>query len=381
MRPVVTLCLATMFLSSAAAAASDPYASHAAAVAETSRPPIDYVVGKFDSADVVLLGEDHAIRQTLEFVESLVPRLYRAGVRNLVMEFGAAEDQQELDRLLTASIYDPAEAKRLMFHYNSAWSWIEYRRLYEAAWRFNRTLPEGKPPFRIVNMSYVYRWDQFESPRSVAVLQRVFWRGTIDGFRADVIETEILMRGEKALVLTGTPHAFSRYAMPMTDDNADGFCRFDDNWLGNRLLRRHPGKVVSILVHQPFPSMPGGGSAYEQPALGAIERILAALGNEARGFDLRNGVVGTLPDRSYYSMCHADFVLADFFDGYVFLAPIDQLRPATPDLGFVSEENLPEAMRNFPDPDWKPRPPDLVAFRKHLSGMADEIRQRYGDVD
>ena len=382
MRQIVTLLLATILLCSAAADASDDlYAPHAAALMEKSTPPVDYVVGKFDSVDVVLLGEDHAIRQTLEFVESLVPRLYQAGVRNLVMEFGAVEDQQELDRLLTAPVYDRAKAKRLMFHYNSAWSWIEYQRLYEAAWRFNLTLPQGQPPFRVVNMSYVYRWDRFASPRSLPVLRRVFWRGTIDGFRAGLIEAEILARREKALVLTGTPHAFSRYAMPMMDDNADEFCRFDDNWLGNRLLRRHPGKVLSILMHQPFPSMPGRDSTHEQPALGAIETVMAALGNEARGFDLRNEVIGTLPDRSAYSMCREDFVLADFFDGYVFLAPIGRLQPATPDLAFVDEGNLSEAIRQFPDPDWKPRPADLAAFRAHLSGMENEIRQRYGSVD
>ena len=381
MRAIAAAMLATTLLFPARVPAADPDATYVSVLARDARSAEDYVVGRFDDADVVLLGEDHAIAQTLAFVGSLVPRLYRAGVRNLVMEFGAAEDQRALDRLLTAPAYDAAALQRLMFRYNSAWSWVEYRSLYAAVWRFNRSLPAGQPPFRVVNMSYVYRWREFSAPRTPEVLRRVFWRGTIDRFRADVIDREVLARGGKALVLTGTPHAFTRYAMPRMDDNADGFCGFDANWLGNRLLRRHPGRVVSLLVHQPFPNRPGAQPAYVQPAQGAIERIMAKLGDAPRGFDLRGGIMGTLPDRSVYATCHADFRLADFFDGYVFLAPIRVLRPATVDAAFVDETNIDAALESYPDPDWKPRPKNLAGFRAHLAGMAEEIRRRYASVE
>lgn len=380
MRATAAAMLAFALLLPPCAPAADQDAAYVSALTRDARSAEDYVVDRFDDADLVLLGEDHAIVQTLAFVERLVPRLYRAGVRNLVMEFGAAEDQRALDRLLTAPAYDAAALRQLMFHYNSAWSWVEYRGLYEAVWRLNRSLPAGQPPLRVVNMSYVYRWSEFSAPRTPEVLRRVFWRGTIDRFRADAIDREVLARGGKALVLTGTPHAFARYAMPRMDDNADGFCGFDANWLGNRLLRRHPGRVASLLVHQPFPNRPGAQPAYVQPAQGAIERIMAKLGDTPRGFDLRGGIMGTLPDRSFYATCHADFRLADFFDGYVFLAPIRELRPATVDVGFVDETNLDAALESYPDPDWKPRPNDLAGFRAHLAAMAEEIRRRYASV-
>lgn len=375
------LVLALLSLVSGHVLAFDAEETYASVLGENPQSPADYLVGRFGEADLVLLGEDHAIAQTLSFVQLLIPQLYRAGVRNLVVEFGAEEDQQALDRLLTATTYDAAALKALMFRYNSAWSWVDYQDIYRAAWRFNRSLPAGQPPFRIVNMSYVYRWHAFSTPRTPEVLQRVFWRGTIDAFRADVIEREVLRRGEKALVLTGTPHAFTRYAMPRMDDNAEGFCGFDANWLGNRLLRRHPGRVLSVLVHQPFPNLPGREPAYVQPAQGAIERIMAKSGHAPQGFDLRNGVMGTLPDRSYYSTCHGDFRMADLFDGYVYLAPIRQLQPAAVDPVFIDASNIGDALRNYPDPDWKAAPVDLAGFREHLSGMAEEIRRRYESVE
>lgn len=381
MKALALASLAWLATCIAPAHASDPDATLLAALDREARAPADYLSRKFETADVVLLGEDHAIAQTLDFVRALLPDLYARGVRNLVMEFGAEEDQAELDRLLAAPTYDEAAARRLMFHYNVAWSWREYRELYRAAWRFNRSLPAGRPPLRIVNMSYVYRWGEFRAPRTPETMRRVFWRGTVDAFRAGVIEREVLRRGEKALVLTGTPHAFTRYATPRLDDNREGFCAFDDNWLGNRLLRAHPDRIASVVVHQPFANRIGEKPTYVQPAQGAIERLMARRGNAPRGFDLRGSALGGLADRSGYSTCHDDFKLADLFDGYLFLAPIRQLRPAGVDADFIDADNLGTALANFPDPDWKAPPRDLAGAREYLAGMAEEIRRRYQSVE
>ena len=57
----------------------------------TPRPAADdFLVSRFETADVVLLSEDHRARQNLEFVHELIPKLHAAGVRTLVMEFRAA---------------------------------------------------------------------------------------------------------------------------------------------------------------------------------------------------------------------------------------------------------------------------------------------------
>ena len=98
--------------------------------------PKEYIVSLFDSgADIVLLAEDHGVRENLEFVRSLLPELYRHGVYMLGMEFGASEDQEVLDSLLTAPEYDERLARELMYRYNCAWAIKEYTDLYHAAWR------------------------------------------------------------------------------------------------------------------------------------------------------------------------------------------------------------------------------------------------------
>ncbi len=45
--------------------------------------PEDYVVRQFANHDIIFLGEMHGVRQNLEFLQRLIPRLYAAGVYNL----------------------------------------------------------------------------------------------------------------------------------------------------------------------------------------------------------------------------------------------------------------------------------------------------------
>lgn len=56
--------------------------------------PKDYLVSKFRNYPLVLLGEDHAVKENLDFVKSIIPDLYKAGVYNLCMEFGAFESKK-----------------------------------------------------------------------------------------------------------------------------------------------------------------------------------------------------------------------------------------------------------------------------------------------
>lgn len=343
----------------------------------TAQAPGDYLLTKFRSADVVLLGEDHAVKQSVAFVTNAIPRLYAAGVTNLVMEFGAEEDQARLDQLVTAPAYDAQAARALMFNYNVMWSWQDYRDIYRAVWAFNRTLPLGKPPFRIVNMSYVFDWSGFTGTRTPETLRHVFPRGMVDQFRAERIAREVLDRGQKALVLTGTLHAFTRFAAGQTQSDGDGFCQRTANALGNRLHAAYGTRITNVMLHQSLPALPGRRDVFEQPGDGAVEQIMRQNGNRPAGFDLRGAPMGSIRDYSYYGICDRDFTLADLFDGYIFLAPFKDLRAATPDAGFVDDANLERAIEQFPDPDWTPRPANLAEARTHLLGMAKQIDARY----
>jgi hypothetical protein len=62
-------------------------------VKQNALNPSDYLVDRFQDYDIIFLAEDHAIKNNLEFVVSIIPDLYLACVYTFGMEFGAVEVQ------------------------------------------------------------------------------------------------------------------------------------------------------------------------------------------------------------------------------------------------------------------------------------------------
>lgn len=338
--------------------------------------PEQYILHVFATRDVVLLAEDHAIRHNLKLVQHLIPHLYQAGVHNLGMEFGASEDQAALDALTTGEHYDENAARRCMFHYNVGWAFKEYLEIYRAAWAFNRTLPPSAPRFRVLNLSYRYDWAEAPVVRTPENARKIYHLGPVDAYRAALTRREILDKGAKILILTGTPHAFTRYHFPIFDFNAAGFVRLENRNLGQLLYQEAPDRVFCILLHQAFSSRWQGGAELVFPARGAIDQVMAGFADTRVGFGLRDTPWGDLPDDSYYASGYEDFRLGQLADGYIYERPFAAFESCTLDEAFLTEANWPEAQRQFPDPDWHKRPATLAEYWAQIRQYAD-IPQRY----
>lgn len=338
--------------------------------------PEQYIVTVFKTRDIVLLGEDHGIRHNLHLVHGLIPWLYRAGVYHLGMEFGASEDQAALDLLITRERYDQDTARRLIFNYNVGWAFQEYLDIYRAAWAFNRTLSSSAPKFRILNLSYQYNWAGAPAVRTPENARQIYHRGPVDAYRAEITRREILDKGEKILILTGTPHAFTRYRIPIYDFNAAGFVRFEDRNLGHRLYQLAPDRVFCILLHQAFYSKWEGAARYVFPAQGVIDQVMTAYPDKRVGFDLPGTPFGELTDDSYYASGDADFRLSKLADGYIYERPFSDFEGCTLDEAFLTDANWPEAQRQFPDPDWHRRPETIADYWAQIREYAD-ISHRY----
>lgn len=343
-----------------------------------TQSPSTYVVSKFNTHDLVLLGEDHAIKEHVDFVKGLIPQLYNAGVTNLCMEFGSHEMQHKLDSLLNAPAYDEQVARDMMFFYNVGWAYQEYTDIYKEVWKLNRSLPAGATKFRIVNLSYQYNWSEFGLPRTPENMSKVFFKGTPDDFRTQIIEKEIIAKNEKALVYMGLVHVFTTYQMPLLKMNNDDFCDYDAGAVGNRLYRKYPTKVFNIMFHHPLQAKNMPHSYWRSPANGAIELIMDKNKNTPTGFDLANTPLGNLPDNSYFSMCYADFRMKDFFNGYIFIKPFKQLTGCTIDTLFFEGRNWKDIKKQMPDPDWHTAN-NLTDYLKQINDYAN-IRSRYSEV-
>jgi len=336
--------------------------------------PQEYIIDKFSNADIILLAEDHRVKENLDFLGSLIPQLYKNGIFTIGMEFGAYEDQKLLDSLVTAETYDENLARQLMFNYNPGWAFKEYMDIYRCAWAYNQTLKKNERKFRILNLSYKYNWAAFSGQRTPENMKNVFYNGNIEFFRFKMVENEIIRKNEKVLILTGDVHAFTKYHFPFYDFASPNYVRFDSTYFGNLIHAKYPKKVFSILLHKPFYNYPNKKPLLISPANGKIEQIMSLLTNQPMGFDLMNTPLGNLPDSSYYSMGYPNFKLSDFYDGYIFLKPIKQLSSCTIDTLFLNEANWQEAFKNIPDPDWHPKPNSLAAYWEQIYNFADVVK-------
>jgi hypothetical protein len=364
------LLVAFILTASGASAAAPGEQQLAAYLEEHGKSPEDYVISKFADHQIVFLGEYHRIRHDVELVQKLVPRLYKAGIHNLGIEFGAEELQTEADRLVTADVYDPILARSLMFRWEPSWGYHEYIELYHAAWDVNRSRPRGAAPFRIVNLGYRVDFSQLQGERTPEVMRKVFARGDTDVFMADVIRREFLDKGEKALIYSGSHHAFTRYRQPIYNPDTKQVVRRMDDRMGNLVYQRAPDKVFTILLHYPVDSL-SQPSKMIRPGNGMIDRVMETrFAGRSFGFDIAGSPFGDLPDPdSYYSGRDAGFTLKEWCDGYIYTKPLREYAGVTVEPDFITEVNLREAVAQIANPEVRPK---VTSAKLYMEALADD---------
>jgi hypothetical protein len=347
------------------------------------RSPEQYIIDKFKNHDVILLSEDHAIKHNLLLAQGIIPLLYKAGIYNFGVEFGAFEDQALADSLVTAPEYNDAIAKQLLFNYNVGWAFKEYRDIYKAAWKLNSSLPPHVRKFRIINISYKYNWagcdNKYFGFRTPASITKIFNKGNTEFFRAAVIKKQILDRHEKILVLCGFGHAYTRYNTPYYDYREKNFYRFDTHRMGNILYKEASNRVFTILLHYPFESKAVGPAIMYPPANGVIDEVMKRFADKRTGFDLVNTPFGALRDTSQYSIGYRNFKLSDMADGYIYQKPFDEYEGCTVDKDFFTDANWSAVQLNYPDKDIEKVPESKEAYLEKISRYVD-LKWRYRNL-
>jgi hypothetical protein len=308
--------------------------------------PVEYVVQKFQTHDIIFLGEFHFIKHDAEFVQRLMPALYAEGVYNLGIEFACHGDQQLVDQLLTAPSYDEDLARRIMFRNYVLGGYKEYLDLYRAAWSLNTHLAPGKPRFRIVALNARADWSQLTTPNQDRSEMRKVWsEGYSDPVMGRVILTEFVGKGQKALIYMGAHHAQTRY------DERPPRARFAlPARAGHIVYEKIRDRAFTIRLHGPWPQRNGPG--YALPVAGVIDAVFSHAHAYPTGFDTRGTPFGLLADRECrYAQGRDRFVLQDLCDGYIFQKPLSEYEMMTVDQTFIHAGNLREAIAQLPDPE------------------------------
>ncbi len=341
--------------------------------------PEDYVISKFDTHDIILIGEHHFIKHDVEFIQGLIPTLYENGVMDLGIEFGCYELQEKADLLVTAETYDEDLARWLVFQWGSYWPYVEYLNLYRKAWRLNQSLPDDAPKFRIVGLDYRARWDLLTENMPERRWQRIFFKGPRDKHMADVIMREFINQGKKALIYAGQHHTFTRYHAPVYDFKGNTLVRLEKNSMGNRIYRKIRDQVFNICLHYPWTTIKGP-KTYDYPVDGAVDRIMQEFSGKRVGFDVVDSPFGSLGDSdALYVVGRRDFSFSDFCDGYIFLKPFSEYEGCSVDPLFITEENFKVAVSFLPKADIKKKIKTAAQFLYKMKWDAD-FRRLYPDL-
>lgn len=371
---LLLLCLVAFFPAPAKGPAAADKAELAAYLKAHWASPEDYVVGKFKDHDIVFVGEYHRIKHDALLIQALIPKLYKAGITNLGMEFADYSDQALIDKLVDADSYDEDLARKITFDQFVFWGYKEYMDVFRAAWALNHSLPKGAPRFRVVGLNYSPNWKLMTVPKDQLtdeLRKKIFYNGDGDEYMGGVILKEFVEKGQKALIYSGSHHAFTRYRQPNYDFDKKVLRRLVDDRMGNIVNAKIGARAFNIFLHSPWATR----ESFEKDALpvrGVVDEVMEGFEDKRVGFDTAGTPFGKLEDPgTYYAIGHEGFKLEDFCDGYIYQKAFKDYEGVTTDPLFITEKNLKEATENLPNPD----------ARAFLKTPADFIRGMRHDAD
>ncbi len=346
------------------------------------KSPADYVLGKFDDHDVVILGEPHRLRDHPLLVQELIPQLPEHGVHVLATEFARVVDQHLIDSLLNAPVWHEELAIEIQLRQYSLWPWREYLDIFKVAWQYNRSISSDQIPFEIVGLNCAPDWSVFETREDLDISdkRREAWGGCTEADWASVALKEV-NSGEKVLAFCGMHHAFSGYTQPRV--NGDGeFLGFEEGRFGNHLRDSLGGQVFTIALHQLWYERTSQYSnANLRPVDGAIDAVMELRADSLCpvGFDVVGSPFGELTDRNaIYAVGYDHFTLSTYCDGYVYFDPFSESKVVTFIEGYYNESNIDVARVSVSQPQYRDATPEY--FEERTKRQLERQQARMGGL-
>jgi len=320
--------------------------------ASGAQPAADIVVDLLQTSDVVLIGESGYVSQQVEFVADLISILHSAGVHHLGYQYANTVDQALIDDLITSSVFDEQLARTILFNHLSVLGFQEHVEVFRAAWEVNRRKVSSEEPFRIIGLSprlnyeAITNEDDIEDPE---VMNWVFASGVPDAVMAQIISSEFLDRHVKAVAFLQMDHAFTGFQRQGYEEELRAI-GFDGVRTGNALRADYGERVVTAALHGPVQSA-RSRTGFGYPTGSIVENAVATLEDGASiGFRTAGSPFAEVPMVGDILSVDGDgeVTLSDYTDAYLVVAPLARLTAVTPIPGFITAENLDEAVRTFP---------------------------------
>jgi hypothetical protein len=169
----------------------------------TPQDPVQGIIRLFDTYRIVMLGEIHGCRQEHDLLRKLVAAPgFADRVNDIVMEFGNAKYQEVVDRYI-------AGEKVPLDQVQGAWRDIVgalgpvspvYGEFYSAVRSANQKLPKQRR-LRVLLGDPPIDWSRVRSLEDIA-----FYLPFRDQFYASVVRYQVLAKGRRALLISGSGH-------------------------------------------------------------------------------------------------------------------------------------------------------------------------------
>ena len=321
----------------------------------TGLEPVNYVSNLFSSHEIVFVGHNLPSRKTGLFLQQLIPAVNKAGVYLLGIEWACMDDQSLLDELVNADQFDEGIARSALFRWGLRhhFAFVEYLDILRAVWAVNRTQASGSAPFRIVALDYDIDIEAVTD--NADLLSPYAWehlrpRGPASKHMADVLLTEFVRHGHKALVLTKTGNALTRMRRrphPTMDQIDTQIVDGKVVGCGNYVYSAIADRAATVLLHQPL-TADGEHGLFTLPVDGYLDAAFAHTNNPhfPVAFDVSSGSIGRLPCAT--SIDNGD--ISQLCNGWIFLERPKDVRGPTPLRGLVDETNIAEARKWSLDP-------------------------------
>lgn len=316
-----------------------------------------YLVDAFQRHDLVMLGETGYIADQLRFLADVIPRLDAAGIHRLGFQYANRDDQALIDELLTGSSFDEALAEEILFRHMVILGYEEHREVFRSAWRVNRSKGEDEEPFRIIGINRTPDYSLIEEQGDVEdpeILRRLFADGIPDRVMVETIMDEIVEPGYKGLVYTQIEHAFTEYDQLEYRETMTERGLPNERRAGNLLADRLGNRVMTVLFHTPLQDT-RSRVGYGYPIGGLLDAAYENLpaGVTSVGFDVAASPYAEAPITSdvLTEDREDELTLEQLTDGYLLISTIAGYTAVTPIEGFITEENIATARRQFPGPD------------------------------
>lgn len=288
--------------------------------------PIEYLVSIAASHQIVMLGDCRGVAEHLSMLRDSIGPLHAAGITNLAWEFTNTRRQGDLDELTRAPSWDRRRAIELFVDLlGVGHGYEDYLAVIEAVWWHNTNLENGVSPFRIVALglpTYVEDPDLLDGRSAGETGLRNWWMGghyrDVSAWHmANIITTEVLRAGERAVVYADASRTNTRFVEWIDETVSLGPGNLLHNWMSEGVAR--------VIFH---------GALDDDEALARIEQLVAASPDpeSAFGLDLETSTLGgvrLLQVNGSTGLERRRVDLSDVADGYLFVMPRSSWTPAS----------------------------------------------------